>query len=308
MLSDTYYRHRCVGIYALSLRKTVEKTQEHPGPVMDTTSVYVRGEENLRGWRPRRESLIFEHREQLEKLKMIEETEKARHILQVQQKLQDKQRLQRGVAMPTDQELSKLSDEHKAMLAQKYVQLLMRGRGSAGGEEATLTEQLSVDEASSARSSETGSSAYSAQRSPLTQRSSRQPRVLASPPMCVPEVQEKTHVKNNPISRKGYLEFFSEQESVWHKRYVVVKKPYVLIYNSDKDLVERGLINLSGAKVQYSDDRHRTAANTFSICTKHRGILLQARDREVYDWIYAMDPLLAGSIKSQRSAKRKFSS
>ena len=40
---------------------------------MDTTSVYVRGEENLRGWRPRRESLIFEHREQLEKLKMIEE-------------------------------------------------------------------------------------------------------------------------------------------------------------------------------------------------------------------------------------------
>ena len=46
---------------------------EHSGPVMDTTSVYVRGEENLRGWRPRRESLIFEHREQLEKLKMIEE-------------------------------------------------------------------------------------------------------------------------------------------------------------------------------------------------------------------------------------------
>lgn len=44
--------------------------------------------------------------------------------------------------MPTDQELSKLSDEHKAMLAQKYVQLLMRGRGSAGGEEATLTEVL----------------------------------------------------------------------------------------------------------------------------------------------------------------------
>lgn len=31
--------------------------------------------------------------------------------------------------MPTDQELSKLSDEHKTMLAHKCVDLLMRGRG-----------------------------------------------------------------------------------------------------------------------------------------------------------------------------------
>ncbi len=33
------------------------------------------------------------------------------------------------MSMPTDQELSKFSDEHKAMLADKCVQLLMRGKG-----------------------------------------------------------------------------------------------------------------------------------------------------------------------------------
>ena len=37
--------------------------------------------------------------------------------------------------------------------------------------------------------------------------------------------------------------------------------------------------------------------STFSICTKHRGILLQTKERELLDWIYALDPLLAGTIK-----------
>ena len=37
--------------------------------------------------------------------------------------------------------------------------------------------------------------------------------------------------------------------------------------------------------------------NTFTICTKHRGFLLQARDRDTYDWLYALDPLLAGTLK-----------
>ena len=37
--------------------------------------------------------------------------------------------------------------------------------------------------------------------------------------------------------------------------------------------------------------------NTFTICTKHRGFLLQSRDRDTYDWLYALDPLLAGTLK-----------
>ena len=40
---------------------------------MDTSTVYVRGEENLRGWRPRRESLIYDHQDNLNKLESIEE-------------------------------------------------------------------------------------------------------------------------------------------------------------------------------------------------------------------------------------------
>lgn len=40
--------------------------------VIDTSTIYVRGEEMLHGWRPRRDSLILEHQQDLEKLYKIE--------------------------------------------------------------------------------------------------------------------------------------------------------------------------------------------------------------------------------------------
>lgn len=43
----------------------------------DTSKAYVRGEENLRGWRPRRDSLIGDHQEQLYTLELLEEVGRA---------------------------------------------------------------------------------------------------------------------------------------------------------------------------------------------------------------------------------------
>jgi hypothetical protein len=33
------------------------------------------------------------------------------------------------------------------------------------------------------------------------------------------------------------LDFFGEQEGVWIRKYVVVRRPYILIYSSEKDMV-----------------------------------------------------------------------
>ena len=43
----------------------------------DLSMAYVRGEENLRGWRPRRDSLIGDHQEQLYTLELMEEVGRA---------------------------------------------------------------------------------------------------------------------------------------------------------------------------------------------------------------------------------------
>lgn len=38
--------------------------------------------------------------------------------------------------------------------------------------------------------------------------------------------------------------------------------------------------------------------NTFAVCTNHRGILLQANnEKDLNDWLYAFNPLLAGTIR-----------
>lgn len=55
--------------------------------VLDTSSTYVRGEENLHGWRPRGDSLIFDHQWELEKLTRLEEVGKVRHTLLLREKL-----------------------------------------------------------------------------------------------------------------------------------------------------------------------------------------------------------------------------
>ena len=55
--------------------------------VLDTSSTYVRGEENLLGWRPRGDSLIFDHQWELEKLTRLTETEKTRHFLLLRERL-----------------------------------------------------------------------------------------------------------------------------------------------------------------------------------------------------------------------------
>lgn len=54
---------------------------------MDTSACYVRGEENLDGWRPRGDSLIFDHQWELEKLARLEAVGKTRYWLLLRERL-----------------------------------------------------------------------------------------------------------------------------------------------------------------------------------------------------------------------------
>jgi len=55
--------------------------------VLDTSSTYVRGEENLEGWKPRGDSLIFDHQWELEKLTRLEEVGRTRHMILLRERL-----------------------------------------------------------------------------------------------------------------------------------------------------------------------------------------------------------------------------
>lgn len=106
----------------------------------------------------------------------------------------------------------------------------------------------------------------------------------------------------------------------------VVRRPYVFIYRDERDPIERAVINLANAHVEYSEDQEQMVRmpNTFrsvptltrpdrcyyntgaiktplgacSVVSKERGYLLQTLgDKEVHDWLYAINPLLAGQIR-----------
>jgi hypothetical protein len=68
----------------------------------------------------------------------------------------------------------------------------------------------------------------------------------------VPEIEE---IRINPIiSRRGYMNLSNEKGDAWIKKFIVIRRPLLFIYNNEKDPVERMLINLSKAKIIYNED------------------------------------------------------
>ncbi|XP_066565238.1 kinesin-like protein KIF1A isoform X4 [Amia ocellicauda] len=359
--------NRVTGVYEVSLCHLADAgspgMQRRRRRVLDTSVAYVRGEENLAGWRPRSDSLILDHQWELEKLSLLQEVEKTRHYLLLREKLettllsgQDSLSSCGSEELSDSSQSSSASDisppgpnlpldspnERQRELAAKCLRLLTHtfnreySHVCVSASESKLSEMsvtLMRDPSASTLSTLTPSSTCpslvegrfvnSELRTPELRSRSASPdpdslqegEIKKSPSgvvdlkrrvrSYVPDIQE---IRVSPIvSKKGYLHFLEPHTNGWVKRYVVVRRPYVYIYNSDKDSVERAILNLSSAQVEYSEDQQAMlkTPNTFAVCTEHRGILLQAsNDKEMHDWLYAFNPLLAGSIRSKLSRRR----
>ncbi|XP_050163689.1 kinesin-like protein KIF1A isoform X3 [Myiozetetes cayanensis] len=375
------HSNRVTGVYELSLCRVADAgspgMQRRRRRVLDTSVAYVRGEENLAGWRPRSDSLILDHQWELEKLSLLQEVEKTRHYLLLREKLETTQRLGLETLSPCSGEDSEsrstscvssplsadgapegrtsppeTPSERQKELAVKCLRLLthtfnreyshshvcisasesklsemsvtlMRDPSMSALGVTTLTPSstcpslvegrynaMEVSLSSFPRPQQVSSRADSPDLEPVLegeQKSpARRPEEEKEPQrLLVPDIQE---IRVSPIvSKKGYLHFLEPHTNGWVKRFVVVRRPYVYIYNSDKDAVERAILNLSKAQVEYSEDQQAMlkTPNTFAVCTEHRGILLQASsDKDMHDWLYAFNPLLAGSIRSKLSRRR----
>ncbi|XP_056279513.1 kinesin-like protein KIF1B isoform X5 [Pseudoliparis swirei] len=383
--------NRVTGIYELGLCKMSDSgspgMQRRRRKILDTSVAYVRGEENLAGWRPRGDSLILEHQWELEKMEQMHEVEKTRHLLLLKEKLGDDAPL--GTA-PTTKSLSELlspsmstgslstSTSISSQISSTTFESAITPSESSGYDSADIESLVDREKELATRClrllTHTFNSEYNqvfnsisdcklSDISPM----GRDPSVTsfssatltpsstcpslsdsrcgsidqrtpenssrASSPSCsdyenfpmvptletsylalagkneflnlVPDIEEMR--PGSVVSKKGFLSFMEPRSNSWVKHFVVVRRPYVFIYNSDKDPVERGVLNLSTAQVEYSEDQQAMlkTPNTFAVCTKHRGILLQANnEKDMNDWLYAFNPLLAGTIRSKLARRR----
>ena len=60
---------------------------------------------------------------------------------------------------------------------------------------------------------------------------------------------------NSIVSKKGFINFLEDNSLNWSKKYVVVRRPYLFIYMSEKDPLERAIINLSTAQMVYNEQQ-----------------------------------------------------
>ncbi|XP_077458868.1 kinesin-like protein KIF1B isoform X18 [Stigmatopora argus] len=383
--------NRVTGIYELSLCKMSDSgspgMQRRRRKVLDTSVAYVRGEENLAGWRPRGDSLILEHQWELEKMEQLHEVEKTRHLLLLRDKLGETSPV--GSA-PTTKSLSEflspslssgtlststsissqissttfesaitpsessgydsadiesLVDREKELATKclhllthtfnnEYNQLVNSISDCKLSDISPIGRDLSMTSFSSATLTPSSTCpSLSDSRCGSVEQKTPENCSRASSPSCsdyenfpmvpslevsylaragkneflnlVPDIEEMR--PGSVVSKKGFLSFMEPRSNSWVKHFVVVRRPYVFIYNTDKDPVERGVLNLSTAQVEYSEDQQAMlkTPNTFAVCTKHRGILLQANnEKDMNDWLYAFNPLLAGTIRSKLARRR----
>uniref|UniRef100_A0A8C7HXY0 plus-end-directed kinesin ATPase n=1 Tax=Oncorhynchus kisutch TaxID=8019 RepID=A0A8C7HXY0_ONCKI len=324
--------NRVTGVYEVSLCHVADAgspgMQRRRRRVLDTSVAYVRGEENLAGWRPRSDSLILDHQWELEKLSLLQEVEKTRHYLLLREKLE----ATLAVGQDALCKSGDLSDFAKSPIlshcpggspalerpSQRQRELAAKVTTSPwlqlGTRPNTCLATFLLSEMSASLMSPSSSSL-----STLTPSSTcpslveghydiRYVTFQLSSLTPILFTQGLNYVYFSPIvSKKGYLHFLEPHTSGWVKRYVVVRRPYVYLYRNERDSVERSVINLSSAQVEYSEDKQTLlrTPNTFAVCTEHRGILLQAsNDKEMHDWLYAFNPLLAGTIRSKLSRRK----
>lgn len=373
--------NRMSGIYEVLLRRASHGgspgIQRRLRRVLDTSATYVRGEENLDGWRPRGDSLIFDHQWELEKLARLEAVSRTRYWMLLRERLGlDKtSAASLGVSSSSSSSLSvvtKTGRPHGQDFTKSEKEMCnMMAKASNDGNKSTPSTppphinsgksesvdpyqpwQMTDREREIATKYLNWIQGKRLKRDPsllsLTPLGGEAPSFTTSNPLSpetpvagpqgmpspcqdsqvfVPTVSFPTEpssfvsaggggqasvscfvadieeVRVSPVvSRRGILSVLEKGALGWVRRWVVVRRPYVLLYKDEKDCVERGLINLSTALVDYSEDQEDVngMVNAFSVITKQRQYLMQTpSDKELYDWLYAMNPLLAGQIRSR---------
>ncbi|CAL8104011.1 unnamed protein product [Calicophoron daubneyi] len=155
---------------------------------------------------------------------------------------------------------------------------------------------------------------------------------------------ECDEVRVSPVvSRKGYLLILEEKTGGWVRRWAVVRRPFLYLYMDENDTVEKGLINLTTTQLEYdinlayasdselnSPERgskcHSSKGsspsdsvisptslascrfNMFTLITQNRTLLVQTTTEngtDVHDWLYALNPLMAGEIRSRLGRSRR---
>jgi kinesin family member 1 len=249
----------------------------------------------LKNWRPRGDSLIFDHQWELEKLTRLEMVERVRYLLLLRERLgldelensKNDKNVSNMIArdgdstiddedmLPSDDddedELEDSPDdgqvtERQRMIIDKCLKLLS-GAGipvdntsiaapvtptsSASDENSNMSiSQYSINSVSTPSLTDISNEWQQQQQKQMDQKIIGKVEFIQ---YFIPDLEEIA--TSSMVTRKGYLNVLEHGCSGWKKRWIVVRRPYIFIYKSDKDNIERAVLNLTNAQVECSEDQ-----------------------------------------------------
>lgn len=155
----------------------------------------------------------------------------------------------------------------------------------------------------------------------------------------IPELEESRLSK--VVSKQGllyHLELIADKTTSafsrkYIRRFIVVKRPYLFLYNNEKEMEELGVINLTNTDLIISEinpDSNQEATSIPKVINTEQqnskidngqisktfilkgmiscDVFQCINDKEnsdVVDWLYAINPLFAGQLRSRQARKKK---
>ncbi|CAG8567917.1 4861_t:CDS:2, partial [Paraglomus occultum] len=224
---------------------------------LNTANKYVRGEELLGNWKPRGVSLVKDYKRISESIRKQEAVEFMKQVYNI-----DETRI--TVAGASSKMGSPARDEKE--LYKKVCDLWMKKWGT--------TKEIVINQDPPLSGSYPDAETY---------KHTKDTKLVA---------QVRMVGKTDQITKKGYLYTPENADDYWVKRWYVLRRPYLFIYESKTETEELGAINLSSVRVDYMKEREDMLKRqyVFSIYTNNNAYMLQASSKqEMIDWISKID-------------------
>ncbi|CAH1762191.1 4166_t:CDS:10 [Entrophospora sp. SA101] len=184
---------------------------------LNTANKYVRGEEFLEDWKPRGVLLIKDFKKISESIRRQEAVEHTKQVIAVL-----------GSRNKTASSDKKTVEYDPVDLVKKAVTLWTKKWGIS--KEIIINQEPPISGSCNDLSPSKGS---------------KSTKLVA---------QVRMVSKTDTITKKGYLFTPENADDVWVKRWYVLRRPYLFIYESQKETEEQGVINLGSVRVDYKKD------------------------------------------------------
>ncbi|RMJ21690.1 Kinesin family [Aspergillus sp. HF37] len=295
LFNSTRVVHSTVRMYSLAVRPVSAKRAADLWR-MNTQHDYVKGEELLTTWAPRKVSLVWDYLAARKRRQRITELNAAKGALSADNLVASPPRSGRSTPLRNER------NERKTKLLQRYLDIWITKKDPT---DAVLGRSATEPPAGGAAA--TKPSAQSDDSSSISDQTPLKPRFIAN---------IQTLPKNPSALKTGYLLTPDDTSSHWIRRFVELRRPYLHVYSVPEG-DEINAINLRNSRVDHApdfallldgssrDSQMKGRPNVFAIYGTQNTFLFATRTEiQKVEWILKIDQGYFGNRASAAGSSR----